>query len=133
MLLSLLPLEPGILTNFFMIIPNEKITLCLSEDVLNEYWRVSVYARIRKKYPDYTEKMNFLIEAIQEVGVLYFPSQKFTIIKDSSDNKFLDLAYEAKADYIMTGNKNDFSIHQFEQTKIVAPKEFFELYETRSL
>ena len=57
----------------------------------------------------------------------------FTVLKDQSDNKFLNLAYESKADYLITGNRNHFSILKFEQTKIVSPKEFCELYEANAL
>jgi uncharacterized protein len=115
------------------IIFDKKIQLCLSEDVLSEHRRVSEYKRIRKKYPDYEEKMTHLVKATEEIGILYVPSKSFSIIKDKSDNIFLNLAYEAKANYIVTGNRNDFSIPHFEQTKIVTPKEFCELYEQNAL
>ena len=77
--------------------------------------------------------MNEMIESVKEIGNFYFPTRSFSLIKDISDNKFLDLAYESKADYIITGNRNDFSISHFGQTKIVTPKEFCELYEQNVL
>jgi putative PIN family toxin of toxin-antitoxin system len=115
------------------IILDKGIKLCLSKEILSEYKRVSEYKRIRKKYPDFKDKMNDLIEAIEEISTLYSPSRSFAIIKDISDNKFLDLAYESKAHYLITGNRNDFSITQFEQTKILSPKEFCELFEQNAL
>ena len=39
----------------------------------------------------------------------------------------LELAYESKADFIITGNTNDFTISEYLHTKIVTPREFWEL------
>ncbi len=111
------------------IIFDPDIEVCICENVLAEYNRVSEYNRIQKKYPLYRIKLKEMIESLQIIGVKYFPSQTFALIKDISDNKFLDLAYESKANYLITGNHKDFTISQFEETKIPSPQQFCELYE----
>jgi len=115
------------------IIFDDTINICISTEIVKEYDRVSNYLRIQKKYPLFKEEMDDMILSLKEIARVYFPTQSFSILKDISDNIYLDLAQEAKAHYIITGNKNDFSIAQFEQTKIVSPKEFCELYETNNL
>jgi putative PIN family toxin of toxin-antitoxin system len=115
------------------IIFDDTIDICISTEIVKEYDRVSNYLRIQKKYPLFKEEMDDMILSLKEIARVYFPTQSFSILKDISDNIYLDLAHEAKAHYIITGNKNDFSIAQFEQTKIVSPKEFCELYETNNL
>ena len=115
------------------IIFDDTINICISTEIVKEYDRVSNYLRIQKKYPLFKEEMDDMILSLKEIARVYFPTQSFSILKDISDNIYLDLAHEAKAHYIITGNKNDFSIAQFEQTKIVSPKEFCELYETNNL
>jgi predicted nucleic acid-binding protein len=40
----------------------------------------------------------------------------------------LELADECIADYIITGNTNDFTFSTHKQTKIVSPKQFWEGY-----
>jgi len=107
--------------------------VCLSEQVVTEYYNLVFYERIAHKYPLFTKNLSNNIQKLERGGTMFFPKRHFKIIKDLSDNKFIDLAHESKADYIITGNKNDFSITQFEQTKIVTPKEFCESYETNSL
>src|SRR5437867_2906909 len=107
--------------------------ICMTSDILKEYEKVSTYNRIQKKYPEFKQNILEIIATLNDLSVIYLPQKKFQIIKDVSDNKFLDLAYEAKAHYLITGNRNDFSITQFEQTKIVSPKEFCELYEQNAL
>ena len=115
------------------IIFDDTINICISTEIVKEYDRVSNYLRIQKKYPLFKEEMDDMILSLKEIARVYFPTQSFSILKDISDNIYLDLAHEAKAHYIITGNKNDFSIAQFEQTKIVSPKKFCELYETNNL
>jgi len=115
------------------IIFDDTINICISTEIVKEYDRVSNYLRIQKKYPLFKEEMDDMILSLKEIARVYFPTQSFSILKDISDNIYLDLAHEAKAHYNITGNKNDFSIAQFEQTKIVSPKEFCELYETNNL
>jgi predicted nucleic acid-binding protein len=46
------------------------------------------------------------------------------LMKD--DNMFLELADECMADFIITGNTNDFTFSAYKQTKIVNPKEYWE-------
>jgi len=107
--------------------------LYLSEQIIMEYYNLVFYERISHKYPLFTKNLSKNIQKLERAGTIFFSKRHFKVIKDLSDNKFLNLAYEAKADYIITGNKNDFSITQFERAKIVASKKFCELYETNNL
>jgi predicted nucleic acid-binding protein len=71
---------------------------------------------------------------IEKAGKLFYPTVHFNLIStDISDNIFLDAAYAAKADYLITGNHNDFSITEFEGTKVISPKRFYDLYEQNKL
>ena len=116
-----------------ILLESEIFEICVMQPILDEYEKVSTYNRIQRKYPEFGQNMLEIITGLNDLFKVYTPAKQFSIIKDLSDNKFLDLAYEAKATYIITGNKNDFSITQFEQTKIVSPKEFCGLYETNNL
>ena len=54
------------------------------------------------------------------------PTSKLDLISDKDDNMFLELADECMADFIITGNTNDFTFSAYKQTKIVNPKEYWE-------
>ena len=56
-----------------------------------------------------------------------FVSAKVDIISDEPDNRLLELAETCSADYLVTGNIKDFTMHEYKGTKIVSPKEFFEV------
>lgn len=105
------------------------IIVCISSEVLAEYEKVARYNRIQKKYPNYKDSVLKIIESLQEIARLYKPTVFFDIIKDKDDNIFLDLANEAQAHYIVTGNYIDFTFDEFGTTKIVNPRSFWNLYE----
>ena len=45
---------------------------------------------------------------MSEMSEIYEPTTKLKIIKDEPDNRLLELAETSKADFIITGNTNDF-------------------------
>ncbi len=51
------------------------------------------------------------------------------LISDVDDNMILELADESFADYIITGNSNDFTFANYKETKIVTPKVFWENFQ----
>lgn len=55
------------------------------------------------------------------------PTPTITVIKnDDPDNRFLECALAAAADYLVTGNSKHFPV-TFEKTMIVTPKQFTDL------
>ena len=53
------------------------------------------------------------------------PTKRLKIVKpDESDNRILEYAVRAKADFIITGNKRHFPFEEFKSSKIVTPREF---------
>lgn len=115
-----------------LIFLNKYFLLCTSESCIAEFEKVLKYKRL-KKYPEIQSEGFKILEEIKEFGIQYTPAVKVSLLKDPSDNKFLELAYAAKADYIITGNHNDFNITEFEGTKVISPKKFYELYQTNNL
>lgn len=100
--------------------------LCISDALLNEY--NDVLNRVKFfKYADYEIKSKILLSDIKKFGIKYSPLIKINIIKDDADNRFLELAETCKADYLITGNTKHFPMKEYKKTKIVSPKEFWEL------
>lgn len=104
-----------------------KIELCISDQIFGEYNRVLESAKFKSQV-NFDEKAKILLEKIGKYGITYFPQIKIDLIKDHSDNKFLELADESNADFLITGNTNDFTFSQYKNTKIVSPKEYWENY-----
>ena len=70
-----------------------------------------------------SEALNSMKRALK-----YFPTIRLEIISDLDDNKLLELAETCNADFLITGNKNDFTMIEYKGTKIVSPKEYWTLY-----
>jgi uncharacterized protein len=48
---------------------------------------------------------------------------KIDLISDKKDDMILGLAFECSADFIITGNTNDFTFSEFENARIVSPQD----------
>jgi hypothetical protein len=99
--------------------------ICLSNALLQEYLQVLGRPKFAG-FADFKTNADFLITRLSEISEIYEPKVKLKIIKDESDNRLLELADISKADFIITGNKNDFTMEIYNSTRIVSPKEYWE-------
>ena len=105
----------------------DKIEICLSDELVFEYYEVLHRPKF-SRYNDFLVRAESLLVQIQSRGKLYYPTQQVQIIKDDDDNMLLELAEECKADFIITGNTNDFQIASYKETQITTPKEYWERF-----
>ena len=103
------------------------VELCISEALLKEYYEVLARPKF-ERFPDFSVRAEKLLADIEINGTLYTPSSKIELIKDKDDNKFLELAEECNAGFIITGNTTDFTFPEYKNTKIVTPKEYWNNY-----
>ena len=101
------------------------IELCISDEIFKEYLEVLNRPKF-SRYPDFRNKAEFVLSQIENIAIKFFPTERFELITDVNDNKFLELAYESKADFIITGNTNDFTMKDFKGTRIVNPKDYWD-------
>ena len=99
--------------------------ICLSNPILKEYAEVLGRPKFAK-FTDFKTNADFLLARMSELSEIYEPTNKLKIIKDEPDNRLLELAQISKADFIITGNTNDFTMETYSATKIVTPKEYWE-------
>lgn len=59
---------------------------------------------------------------------MFKPTIELDLISDKDDNIVIELAEECKADFVITGNTTDFTFPSYKETKIVTPKEYWEIY-----
>ena len=98
-----------------------KIQLYLSADILNEYRGVLQ----REKFGLAPERVVASIKLIEESAKMVVPIRKITASRDPEDNKFLECASEAAADYLVTGNKRHFPARSG-RTRVVNARELLE-------
>jgi hypothetical protein len=108
------------------VLEDNSIELCISDQLFAEY--VDVLNREKfSRYADFNIRAQTLLAGLENLALKFDPTVKVNIISDFADNRLLELAETCQADYIVTGNTNDFKMTEYKGTRIVSPKEFFEL------
>ncbi|MEK6590648.1 MAG: putative toxin-antitoxin system toxin component, PIN family [Nitrospinota bacterium] len=105
---------------------NEKITLCLSNAILDEY--VDVLYRIGMKNES---EIKELLSLFSKGFNLLFTTKtpKINIVKnDPDDDKFIECAAALKANAVITGDKKVLSIKEYTGIRIIASQQFLENY-----
>lgn len=101
----------------------KKVRLFLSPAILEEY--TDVLKRPKFGFDPATVKA--FLRDVRKAAVLVRPSRRVSQAPDEADNRLLECASAARADYLVTGNKKHFPFPEFEGTKIVSPAEFTHL------
>ena len=73
------------------------------------------------------EREDFMDKLIERSEVTEGKQLSQTIGRDIKDDKFLACAYEAKADYIVSGDEDLLVLKKYEGIKIVSPREFIKI------
>lgn len=120
--ISALVKEDGAPALILSLVMNGRIQLCMTEEIFNEY--SGVLSRKKFRSLDQASVKKALLY-IKQKSLWVVPSTRINIIKiDPEDNKFLECASEAKADYLITGNKKHFIMNHYEKTRTMSPRDF---------
>lgn len=93
--------------------------LCVSAPILAEYAEVLKRPRLRLD----PARVLWVLEFIHHEGLVVVPSLRLTACSDEPDNRFLECADAAAADYLVTGNKRHFPDH-WKSTRVVNARDF---------
>lgn len=119
--------EDGNPAKIFELLLLEEINNFRSEDITNEIAEVFNREKIKKLVSE--DKINFIIDNYRKFSKLAKPCIKLSIVKeDDDDNRVLECAETANADYIISGDEHLLKLGGHKRIKIVSPKEFFDLY-----
>ena len=98
-----------------------KITLFVSEPILKEYFEVA----IRPKFGRSFAEIKRLLQLLTPHMVLVTPKTRLEqILTDPVDLKFIECALEAKAGYLVTGDKSLLALRRYQRVKIVSVQTF---------
>jgi len=102
------------------------ITLCVSDKLLQEYHEVLFRPKFTR-FADFFVNAHVLLLRMETISRKYVPQVAIHLLQDKDDNMLLELAQESKADCLVMGNTRDFVIPNYQQTRILTPKEYLEL------
>jgi uncharacterized protein len=103
--------------------------LTVSESILNEIENTLLKPYIRKRLFIRAGDETMITDLIREKAFVVTPDAYTTdkITEDPADNKFLACALEAKANYIVSGDKHLLALKHFHGIQIVDAKAFVEI------
>lgn len=111
----------------YELVLTQKVKVCLSNEIFAEY--VAVMNREKFiKYSNFKTKSDIVLSKLREISKNYKTDRKIEILTDTSDNKFLELSAVSSADFLITGNTLDFPMTEFEYTKILTPREYWDYF-----
>ena len=105
----------------------EKVTLCLSKEILDEY--IEVLQRIGLQDEDGLGELLSLFK--RGFNMLFTTNTpKVKVVKDDpDDDKFIECAMALKAEAIVTGDKAIEAVGEYMGIKILTPQRFLKSYE----
>src|SRR5262245_58155762 len=110
----------GIASTLLSLALTRTVTLYVSPPILQEYQ--DVLARPKFRLP--LDTVAPLLGAIRQTAVLVTPRNRIAISPDEPDNRFLECAQAAHADYLVTNNTRHFPPVAFEGMRIGTPAMF---------
>ena len=103
---------------------NQVFAWYVSDTVLKEYETVLAYPRLNIDQSDRRRTMT----EIRKISQIVRPTIELKEASDVTDNRFLECAQAAKANYLVTGNLRHFPT-AWKYTKVVSPKDFLRLWQ----
>lgn len=103
----------------------ERFHLVISPAILEEISRVFHYPKIalRHRWPE--EKTRLFIEDLAHLAILTPGKPTLNVIaEDPSDNRYLECAVEADAEYIVSGDQHLLRLATYQKIRILTPREF---------
>jgi hypothetical protein len=105
---------------------HEKITLCLSKAVLDEYIDVLCRIGLKDEY-ELKELLSLFSRGFNIMFIIKTP--KIQIIKnDPDDDKFIECAIALKADVVITGDREVLAVKEYDGIRILTPQQFLTNY-----
>lgn len=98
----------------------DKVKLFVYEEILKEYQEVL----LREKFRLDPEKIKKSMTLLKRHSVFVKSKTSLAATLDPDDDKFLERALEAGANFLITGNKKHFPKSELKGIKIVSPIEF---------
>ena len=100
----------------------------VSQEMLNEYEEVLARTSLGLK----PEQIKKFLRMLRRIFFMANPAKQVEAASDPDDDKFLECALKARADYIVTGNLRHFP-PQFQDIRVVSPRQFLSIVATQAL
>lgn len=103
----------------------EGTIIYFSDDTFREWEEKVMKKALTLKSVDYylTYRKKLL-----KIASFVFPKERIEICRDPNDNKFLEAAIAADANFLISGDKDLLSLKKIKNSRILTPKQFLKLF-----
>ncbi len=109
-----------------------KVAIVVSEEIVGEISQVFNYPKLRKVYQAAGLRHKDLMEAVLKVVKFVEVSKRVSVVVEHPpDDKFIECALAAGADYIVSGDRHLLKIGGYKRTRILSVSEFLGILEAR--
>jgi len=123
-LVSAFAFPSGIIKEIISLCIFNKITLCLSEDILTEFSTVMI-----RKFNYSSDELNNVTNFLRKISIITEPvSCKGAVKEDPADDKIIECAVGSNCDYIVSGDKHLLNLKHYDRIKIIKPAELLRLF-----
>ncbi len=106
----------------------ENIRLFISKEILEEIEQVINYDQLQKYIAESELTKEQLLEKVNSLCHIVFGEKlNIDICRDKRDNKIIECAVHAKADFIVSGDKDILSLKEYEKIKIISTNEILKI------
>jgi putative PIN family toxin of toxin-antitoxin system len=108
------------------------VRLFVSEEIVAEMSEVLNYPKLRKIYHAEGLRHEGQIEVMLKIAKFVKIGQNVKVVLEHpADDKFIDCAVEAKADFVVNGDKHLLKLGTHKKIQMVSANEFLQVLETR--
>lgn len=102
-----------------------QFVVLLSPEILKEVAQVLISEKIKKLTKLDNKEIKQFLKNIAQRAIVFEPHANYKIIQqDPADDKFLNLAIDGSAKYIVSGDQHLLKLNKFKKVCILNPKQF---------
>ncbi len=109
-----------------------RVIILTSEEIVAEISQVLTYPKLKNTYQAEGLRSEDLIENVLKIAKFVKVTKKLNVVVEHpADDKFIECASAAGADYIVSGDKHLLKVSCYKKTQIVSVNEFLQLIEAK--
>ena len=106
----------------------QRVSILTSEEIVAEITQVLTYSKIKNFYKTLGLQSEDLIEEVLKNAKFVKVTKKLHVVEEhSADDKFIECAHAAGADYIVSGDRHLLKVACYKKTQIVPVSEFIQI------
>jgi putative PIN family toxin of toxin-antitoxin system len=105
-------------------------TLVLSPPILDELGRALFYEKLQRARWMTEQEVVSLLQSLAQESMLAPGRVRIKVSRDPEDDKFLGAAIEARASYVVTGDKDLLAVKRHHRVRIITPAAFLKVLGT---